>query len=234
MHVYVDHREGIDFINLVREIAGEIDVVKLPIGDLFISVSPGRGCLIERKTVNDFIVSMHSNHLWEQLLRMMKVDKLFEIPISRRILVIQGTFEHYLDELARRSHIENRITNFWKSVCGAQQEILFVYDTPIFCAENNVALKAFLQVLIQREKQAKNDGLPKPRWMRRRITDQLPIKDARKLLLATVPSIGERLAENLLSHFHTIQEVASATVEDLQAVHGIGKKKAKRICQLFH
>ena len=234
MQVYVDHRESTDIIRLVQELFSETQTMQLPLGDIFLVTSPRSGVLIERKSVNDFVISMRSNHLWEQLLRMMKTKVLLGVPIIRRMLVIHGQFERYLNELPMDITLEGQPSKFWNSICGAIQEVLFVYDTPVFFAENLHAMKAFLQTLGKREAQGKNDGEPKSRWMRRRIRDQLPMKDSRRILLATVPSIGETLATNLLGTFPTIHDVACASIEDLQSINGIGKKKAQKIYHLFH
>ena len=234
MQVYVDHRESSDIIQLVQAIFENSQTTQLPLGDIFLVPSPQSGILVERKSVNDFVVSMRSNHLWEQLLRMMKTKVLLGVPIIRRLLVIHGQFESYLNKLPMEFSVEGHPKKFWNSISGALQEVLFVYDTPIFFAENLIAMKAFLQMLGQREIQGKNDGEPKSRWKRRRIVDQLPMKDSRRVLLATVPSIGDTLAKNLLGKFPTIHDVACASIDDLQAINGIGKKKAQKIYHLFH
>ncbi len=62
----------------------------------------------------------------------------------------------------------------------------------------------------------------------------LPIKDRKKYIVTSLPYIGERLAENLLAQFTTIANIASASIEELEKVPQIGKKKAKLIYQLFH
>ena len=66
------------------------------------------------------------------------------------------------------------------------------------------------------------------------VKADLPVKDRKQYILSSLPSIGNRLAENLLTHFGTISGVACASVEDLQKVPKIGKKKAEVIYKMFH
>jgi Fanconi anemia group M protein len=66
------------------------------------------------------------------------------------------------------------------------------------------------------------------------VKANLPVKDRKKYILDSLPYIGNRLADNLLLHFKTISEVACASVEELQKVPKIGKKKAELIHNMFH
>jgi ERCC4-type nuclease len=91
-----------------------------------------------------------------------------------------------------------------------------------------------LRVLIRRECNGKNDKLPEARWYRKPIRADLPVKDRKKYILAAIPNIGNRLAENLLSEFNTISNVASASVAELRKVPKIGEKKADLIFRILH
>jgi ERCC4-type nuclease len=122
---------------------------------------------------------------------------------------------------------------FWGSVLGAIMEITFVYDTPCIVCENNYAFEVFLKILLQREKEAKNDGLPKARWYRK-PQGLLPVKDAKCYLLDSIPMIGGVQAEYLLNHFGTITDIAKSSVEELMQVPGIGRKRAEKIFEIFH
>jgi ERCC4-type nuclease len=53
-------------------------------------------------------------------------------------------------------------------------------------------------------------------------------------LLQAIPEIGPARARLLLDTFGSPSGVASATVEDLRAVEGIGEVAAQRIRQVFH
>ncbi|MGC1121408.1 MAG: helix-hairpin-helix domain-containing protein [Candidatus Methanofastidiosia archaeon] len=225
MYVLIDHRET-TVQSLLLPLSGittppaHIDITHLPLGDFFL-VSRDTGVLIERKSTSDFLSSLRSNRLWDQLLRFMKVSTLLGYPLKRKLLIIHGTFDH-----------DSSVS--WPQIMGAYMEILFVYDIPLVVCEDDEALYQCLRILIQREAQGKNDVLPSSRWFRKHCSPHLPEMDLRRYVLASVPSIGDVLAKNLLDHFGSIAAVANATERQLQRVEGIGKKKAEKIYSIFH
>ncbi|MDI6903158.1 MAG: helix-hairpin-helix domain-containing protein [Methanocellales archaeon] len=229
MRLLIDHREGNRIIEVAKRIC-EVEIVQLPLGD-FLIVGGDSAVIIERKTSADFVSSVRSNRLWEQLLRFMKTDEIWGYEIKRRILVIHGDFEDHLD-LIPPMYPKRALQAFWSSMMGAQLETLFVYDTPIVVVENDEAFYAFLKTIIKREEEGKNVKMPEARWYRKR--GGLPVKDGRRFLLGAIPLIGESLAGNLLDHFDSIADIANASLEELQEVQGIGKKKAAKIYEIFH
>ncbi len=230
MKVFVDCREK-KMVNLLVDIFEEIDLVQLPIGD-YLLVFPSGAVIIERKTTTDFWFSIRSNRLWDQLLRMMKTENILGYQVKRRVLLIHGNFEDYFEPFFYRS--ESELMLHWSQLMGAYQEIIYVYDTPVIHAGSDVAFKAFMKILIKRESAGKNDVLPEARWYRKHASADLPVLDRKKYILSSLPYIGDRLSENLISQFQTISNVACASVKDLQRVPKIGKKKAELIYTLFH
>lgn len=230
MKLLVDYREK-PVANLLEDVCEGIDYAQLPVGD-YLLILDSTGVIIERKTAKDFIYSVRSNRLWDQLLRMMKTDEILGCKIKRRILLLHGKFQDYLSEADYRDPED--MLKHWSQLTGAFLEVLYVYNTPIIHAESDTALRAFLRILVQRECNGKNDKLPDAKWYRKPARADLPVKDRKKYILSALPHIGSRLAENLLAHFETISEVAIASVEELQKVPKIGKKKADLIYRIFH
>lgn len=230
MRLLVDHRES-HLIDLLRGLCEEIAFAQLPIGD-YLLISDSEAVVVERKTVNDFLSSVRSNRLWDQLLRMMKTEKVLEYQVKRRILLIHGNFEDYF-EAVDYGHQDDLLIH-WHQLMGAYLEIVYVYNTPIIHAESDTAFKAFMRILIKRESAGMNDKLPAARWYRKPARADLPVKDRKKYILSSLPYIGDRLADNLLLQFNTISEVARASVKELQKVPKIGKKKAELIYRMFH
>lgn len=229
MQILVDHREKTQADKL-EGVCEQVTLAQLPIGDYLI-VSDDGAVVVERKTVNDFLSSVRSNRLWDQLLRMMKTDELFGHHVRRRILVVCGSFGDYFEHLHQDA--ERAFLVHWSQLMGAFMEVVYVYNTPIFFAENDTAFRAFMRILVKRESSGHNDKLPDARWFIKPVRADLPVKDRKKYILAALPYIGDRLAENLLTHFKTISHVACASVDDLQKVPMIGKKKAALIYELF-
>lgn len=230
MKLLVDHRERPQ-ATLLKGVCDEITFTQLPIGD-YLLVSDSSAVIVERKTVNDFMSSVRSNRLWDQLLRMMKAESVLGYEIKRRILLLHGNFQDYLWEADYGDPAD--MLKHWSQLTGAYLEIVYVYNTPIIHAESDAAFKAFMRTLVRRERAGKNDKLPDARWYRKPARADLPVKDRKMYILSALPYIGNRLAENLLLHFETISQVACASVEELQNVPKIGKRKAELIYNLFH
>jgi ERCC4-type nuclease len=229
MRIILDQRES-KILDVVKTISSEVEERVLPFGDLFL-VRNDYAVVLERKTVSDFVSSIRSNRLWEQLLRLLKNRTIFEYPIRRRLLLIHGSIQDYIDELG----LENsRASRLWSNLAGAIFETVFVYDTPIIFAENDDALASFLRILIKRESKGLNDELPKSRWYQKVAGKNLPEKEQKLLILDAIPDIGEVLSQNLLDYFGSVANIAHAHLEDFQKVPGIGKKKAELIYRLLH
>jgi len=231
MRCLIDHRER-KVSRLIEGLFGEIEVVSLPLGDVLL-VHEGGSVLVERKTITDFLSSVRSNRLWDQLLRLMKTEEILGLKVKRRILLLDGDFEKYLEPFGE-GYSAKDVQVFWCQIMGALLEIIYVYDTPIIVAENKEALRAFFKTLARREETGLNDKLPTARWYRKRPRVDLPVKDRKRYVLSALPLVGETLAKNLLDHFGTISNIANASVEELQEVPKIGKKKAEIIYEIFH
>lgn len=212
MELLVDIRER-HIMDLLREYNPE--VIRLSAGDILI-VKENTGILIERKTPSDFIFSIRSNRLWEQLLKMIKYDRIGLYMVKRRMLLIHGPLE------------------LNAQIFGALMEILFVYEIPIIFLNNDFEFKEFFRILLQREETGLNDKVPQERWYRKRFREDLPEKDKKIYILASLPYIGNVLAKNLFAEFGSIASIATAPEKDLMNVKGIGEKRAKLIYRMFH
>jgi len=230
LKLIIDFRER-NLAGLLEDACEEVTFFQLPIGD-YLLVSKHGAVLIERKTVRDFLSSVRTNRLWDQLLRMMKIDHVLGHNIKRKILVVHGNFDDYLEMVDYGSKEE--LLKHWSQLMGAYLEIVYVYNTPIIHVESDIAFKAFMRILVKREFCGKNDKLPDARWYRQPATADLPVKDRKKYVLSALPYIGDRLAENLLQYFNTISDVACASVEELTKVPKIGKVKAELIYGILH
>lgn len=230
MKLLVDNREKIHARSL-DGICEEVSFAQLPVGDYLLAFG-SEAVIVERKSVKDFLVSVRSNRLWDQLLRIMKTEKVLGFEVKRRILLIHGNFDDYLSAINYEN--QENLLKYWSQLMGAYMEIIYVYNTPIIHAENDHAFRSFMRILVKREKAGKNDKLPEARWYRKPARADLPVKDRKRYILSALPYIGDKLAENLLSHFDTISHVACASIKDLQNVPKIGKKKAELIYNMFH
>ena len=88
LRLLIDYRER-NLAALLEGVCEEIDFAQLPVVD-YLLISGSEAIVVERKTVNDFLSSVRSNRLWDQLLRMMSAEEVLGYPIKRRMLLIQG------------------------------------------------------------------------------------------------------------------------------------------------
>lgn len=86
MRLFVDYRER-GVAETIEGVCEEIEFAQLPLGDYLIALEEG-SVLVERKTATDFLSSVRSNRLWEQLLRPMKAMEVLGFPLKLRILLI--------------------------------------------------------------------------------------------------------------------------------------------------
>lgn len=229
MNLFIDHRETkvIPILTRICEASHIVttwEITQLPLGDFLLGSESG-GVLVERKSTPDFLSSIRSNRLWDQLLRFMKASTVLGYLVKRKLLIIHGTFD--VTEL-------DQPPAFWSRLMGAYMEILFVYDIPVILAEDDEAFSECMRILIKREKSKKNDLLPQSRWFRKHLSPDLPEMDVKRYVLSSIPTVGDALAGNLLDHFGTIKAVAHASKKQLQRVEGIGNVKAERIYEIFH
>ncbi len=225
--VVLDHRERA-IREDVEKIFDDVELSMLNVGDIVLLL-PGYAVLVERKSFSDFVGSIRSNRLWEQLLRIMKTKKIYGYKIKRKILLVHG---NPLDNDILLSD-EDYDDRLWASLSGAFMEITYVYGIPVFFLESKSSVPIFLRILCKRELNGSNDAFPKPRWFRKRAKN-LPEKEQRVYFLSSLPNVGEVLARNLIDHFGSIVAVANANIDELQKVNGVGNKKAMQIYNAFH
>ena len=94
LRIFIDDREKI-LIDIFSGLNFESEVLRLPIGDLFI-VSDSGGLIVERKTPSDFFSSLTTNRLWDQLVRLSSTDEMLNYPVVRRLLLIHGCFKGFI------------------------------------------------------------------------------------------------------------------------------------------
>jgi len=70
-----------------------------------------------------------------------------------------------------------------------------------------------------------------------KFRDKLSTSDIEELVLSMLmklPGIGEKTASRLLSVFGSIRNICNSTIEELEALEGIGRRRAKLIYDVFN
>jgi len=197
--IIIDNREKNSMVaaNLLGKKA-KIKFAQLKIGDYLIG-----GTVIERKTFSDFISSMISKRLQEQLRQMKKY--------KNQILIIEGfnyEYKYYLkNENVPRGMILSAILN---------------HKIPIIFTKDEEDTAVFLILLAKRN--------PKEESLRHTPTFKNQ-KQQKQFILEGFPNIGPKSAKKLLKQFHTLKEIFNASEEDLKQT--IKESKAKSLKEMI-
>jgi Fanconi anemia group M protein len=194
--VIVDYREKNSLVySQLIELGLEVEVKELKVADYIIG-----DVAIERKTVHDFISSMLSKRLTNQL------DGLQQY--KNRILIIEGIDEHelYSNGVPDSGIHPNAIRGFLLS-------IILEHKTPIIFTKDSEDTARFISVLSKRKKRELSLNVSKK---------NLNKKERMQFILEGFPGIGPKTAKKLLSHFKTLRELFNSSLEELKEL--IGKK----------
>jgi len=155
---------------------------------------------IERKTVSDFISSMMSKRLVNQLEELQQY--------KNRLLMIEG-----IDEQELYTDSEDKIGIHPNAVRGFLLSILLKHKVPIIFTKDYKDTAKFISVLSKRvEKEASLNVIKK----------SLNKKERLQFILEGFPGIGPKNAKKLLEKFKTLKEIINTPIEELEKE--IGKK----------
>jgi ERCC4-type nuclease len=196
LRVVMDYREKSSRVySQLIELGIEVEIKELKVADYIVN-----DVAIERKTVPDFISSMLSKRLTNQL------DGLQQY--KNRILIIEGIDEHelYSNGVPDTGIHPNAIRGFLLS-------IILEHRTPIIFTKDSEDTARFISVLTKRQKRELSLNVSKK---------NLNKKERMQFIIEGFPGIGPKTAKKLLSHFKTLRELFSASIEELKEI--IGKK----------
>lgn len=204
VRVFVDQREMRSaVVKELERLGASIGIKTLEVGDYVLS---DRVC-VERKTAEDFLSSLvdGGRDLFGQL---SDLRRCFDRPI----LVIEG------GELYTRRRIHPN------AIRGALGAVVVGFGVPTITTEDAGDTAAFLYVVAKQEQEG---GGRVPTLHGGRTPQTL--KEQQEYLVSSISNIGPVIARRLLLHFGSVQNVMSASHDDLMAVFGIGPKTAARI-----
>lgn len=203
IYVIADDREqqsGV--IDALKQIdCVETKIQRLRVGDYLAD----RSLLFERKTFNDFAISIIDGRLFGQAIRLARSE--FDC-----VLILEGKGNTVSETGVRREALQ-----------GAIITISLVLGIPIL-RSRNPSETARLIVYAARQLRsiaqgAVHRGGYRPKGKKKR----------QAFILQGLPGIGAQMAKRLLDTFGTVEAVISASSEQLQSVEGIGQKTAEKI-----
>ncbi|MDD5163275.1 MAG: DEAD/DEAH box helicase [Candidatus ainarchaeum sp.] len=206
--IYADQREqSSEIAKKLSEKGCIVREKQLEVGDYVLSDR----CIVERKTVKDFLQSIIDGRLFTQLPAM---TANYESPM----IIVEG---NYKDLFTLRNIHRN-------AIIGALTSIAVSYRTPVLFTENADETAEFLFITAKREQ------LNKYKSIRLRIGRKgMALPERQRFVIESLPNIGPETAVALLRKFKTIRNISNALGKDLQQLDNLGPKKARQIKKIF-
>ncbi|MEK6935765.1 MAG: ERCC4 domain-containing protein [Nanoarchaeota archaeon] len=199
----IHEKDSLIFAELSENKKIELIIQSLEIGDFLIGETA-----IERKTVQDFISSMISKRLSEQLKQMKQY--------KNQLLIVEGAL--FKEDASEKPYgvLDNAIRGFILSIINN-------YQVPIIFTQDYKDTSQYLITLAKQQLKPKieislHSRIPKT------------IKEQKQYILESFPNIGPITAKKLLEEFKTLSSVFSATEEELSKIL---RKKSKDFKKLL-
>jgi len=211
--ILVDIRESKSPVpRFLDKLGAKYEFVELEIGDYVVGE-----VVVERKNVNDYVASLTSGRLANQLYQLS-----YHYPIS--VLIVEGYIDEvlYYRKIKRQTYISSLAGSLLKRAPEGERGIinLVMVTSPFDTA-------VFLKYL--HEKWSK--GEPRlPVITKKKAVNE---KERALMILSSLPGISEVRAEKLLNHFKSVKAVFNASTEELMRVEGIGRKTAESIYRII-
>ncbi len=165
--------------------------------------------LVERKTLNDFSMSVRSGRLFKQAYRLK----------ARRDILPLVVVENF----GQPSHRCDLIT---PQGLGAQLTLALSYGIPVIVVHGPEQLVWLIKQIGRHVR--RRDARAHIAKLGRRRNSHAHMQN----VLGQLPGVGPAKAKALLSHFGTLRAVFSASADQLTEVEGIGPKLARKLTDL--
>jgi Fanconi anemia group M protein len=201
--IIVDYREKNSLVAsyLIKQ-GFEVEFKELKIGDYLV-----KDVIIERKTVQDFISSMINHRLINQIEELKQYEN--------KLLIIEGISEQELYREENTNINPNAIRGFLLS-------ILLSHKIPLIFSKNSEDTAKFINVLSKSKNKEINLNAKKK---------TLNKKEQLQFIIESFPGIGPKKAKKLLEKFGSIQNIITASTEDLKDILGVQAENIREIIE---
>ena len=203
LHIVADDREcKNDVIESLLEIENvEVDMLRLSLGDYQI----GNRVIVERKTLNDFAISIVDGRLFNQMIYLANSN-------SEGVLILEGTAGDTVDIGIAREAMQ-----------GALITVSLIIGIPVLRSKNPAETANLIVYIGRQIKSMARGGVQRHGYRPKN-------KRKRQLyILQGLPGIGPERADRLLDRFGSVEAAISASSSQLQSVDGIGTGVADKI-----
>lgn len=212
--IIVDSREQMDEQDYFRRNGIPFELQALSCGDYAAEDSSGSRVVVERKEIKDYISSLFSGRLDDQLVRLRSEDY--------PILVISGSLQEYYDAVPGDSQFTEE--QFYGSISSAvvRYGLRCVIWNQCDCAHEDTL--GIITKVLQHTELGHLDKIPKRK--KHAFNDQIGF-------VRELTGCPQTTAIELLEHYGTVRHIIAAPLEDLKAFKGMGPKRLKRIGMLL-
>jgi ERCC4-type nuclease len=201
--VIVDDRESksevIKFLSETKNVS--VDIKRLSLGDYLVD----NRLMFERKTLNDFALSIIDGRLFSQAIRLASSK-------YNSVLLLEGTGKELTETGIRREAMQ-----------GALITVSVVLGIPVLRSKSP---SESAQLILYAARQIKSLARGAVQRHGRRPKGK---RKKQLFILQGLPGVGSERAARLLNEFGSVEAVITATSEELQSVEGIGENIAERI-----
>ena len=201
--VIVDDRESksevIKFLSETKNVS--VDIKRLSLGDYLVD----NRLIFERKTLNDFALSIIDGRLFSQAIRLVSSK-------YNSVLILEGTGKELTETGIRREAMQ-----------GALITVRIVLGVPVLRSKSPYESA---HLILYTARQVKSFARGEVQRHGRRPKGK---RKKQLFILQGLPGVGSGIAARLLDEFGSVEAVITATSEELQSVEGIGDNIAERI-----
>jgi len=202
--IIVDYREkGSDVMKELVNMGISLQLERLESADYLCSAQ----CAVEFKTVDDFVTSLVDGRMLEQLRNLKKFNK--------PLILVQGTEDMYA---IRKVHAH--------AIQGMLAAITVSFGIPLLQTKNAKETASLLAVIAKREQDTGRD-------VQLHAKKPATLAEQQEYVISALPSVGLKLAQQLLRNFGSVEKLVNASIAELKKVEGIGDilaDRIKRVC----
>jgi len=202
----VDHREHWVIAEYLNNLGFEIVHLNTGSGDI-----STRSVSVERKE-DDFLPSLFDDRRLRQL-GAMREEAEFSY------LIVTKSYQEIKEDVMMRDVNERILLGYIASLCA-------VGYPPLFIPDKHDAAELIKRLVDKIEDDDPRVYVPRPKGAKP--------SDYRNAMIESLPKIGVKTRRRIVEAFPNLASLANASVEEIMAIDGIGKKTAEKIHRILH